>query len=87
MDKNNFFNKSLDTIKGIGDKYDKYIKKKAIKNVDENLMLHNLTADDIESDDYEAMISEEMSKIKVEYSSNVAKVALGALGLDLLFGV
>lgn len=87
MDKNNFFDKSIDTIKSIGDKYDDHIKKKAIKNVDKNLMLHDLTVDDIETDDYEAMVSEEMSKIKENYSSNVTKVALGALGLDLLFGV
>ena len=87
MDKDNFFDKSVNTISSIGDKYDDHIKSKAIKNVDENLKLHNLTAEDIEDDDYEAMISDEMSKIKENYSSNIAKVALGALGLDLLFSV
>ncbi len=87
MKKDNFFDKSINAISSIGDKYDDHIKSKAVKNVDENLKLHNLTAQDIEDDDYEAMISDEMSKIKENYSSNVAKVALGALGLDLLFSI
>ena len=91
MKDNNIIDKSIETISDIGDtissKYNNHIKQKAIKNVDENLKLHDLTAQDIEDDDYEAMISDEMSKIKENYSSNVAKVALGALGLDLLFGV
>ena len=87
MNKDNFFDKSLDAISSIGDKYDEHIKNKAIKIVDENIKLHDLTAQDIEEDDYEAMVSEEISKIKENYSSNIAKVALGALGLDLLFSV
>lgn len=87
MNKDNFFDKSIDTIKGIGDKYDEHIKNKAIKIVDENITSNNLEIEDIEQDDYEAMVSEEMTKIKENYSSNAAKVALGALGLDLLFSV
>ena len=87
MEKKYFFDKSVDAINSIGDKYDKHIKRKAMKKVDENLKQHNLTADDIEIDDYEAMVNEEMSEIREKYASNTAKVALGALGLDLLFGV
>jgi len=34
MGKENFFDKTIDTIKDIGDKYDEHIKNKAIKNVD-----------------------------------------------------
>ena len=40
----------------------------------------------IEEDDYEAMISEEMNKLKEKYSSNIAKVGFSLLGLDLLLG-
>ena len=86
MSNDNFIDKSIDSIKGIGDKYDNHIKAKAIKNVDENLLAHSLCIDDIEEEDYEAMVSEEMSKIKENYSSNIAKVGFSLLGLDLLLG-
>jgi len=87
---NNFIDKSLNTLSDLSNsitgKYDKHIKKKAIEQVDENIIKIGLKIDDIDSDDYEAMISEEMIKIKEEYSSNTAKVGLSLLGLDLLFG-
>ncbi len=86
MSKDNFIDKSIDTINGIGNKYDEHIKEKAIKEVDRTLSLHNLNAEDIEEDDYEAMVSEEISKIKENYSSNIAKVGFSLLGLDLLLG-
>ena len=91
MSKDNFLDNTINSISDVGtnisNKYDNHIKQKAIKIVDENISSINLKVEDIESDDYEAMISEAMSEIKKEYSSNVAKVALGALGLDLLFSV
>ena len=81
----NLKDKSIEIFTDITDKYDTYIKMKAIKQVDEKLLLHSLKVEDIASDDYEAMIDSEMSKIKEEYASNTAKVGLSLLGLDLLF--
>jgi len=78
--------KSIEIFTDITDKYDTHIKKKAIKNVGEKLLLHSLKVEDIESDDYETMISDEMCKIKQEYAANAAKVGLSLLGLDLLLG-
>ena len=82
----NLKDKSLEILSNITNKYDTHIKKKAIKNVDEKLLLHSLKVEDIESDDYETMISDEMCKIKQEYATNAAKVGLSLLGLDLLLG-
>ena len=91
MNKDNFLDKTINSITDIGDnvlsRYDNHIKEKAIKIVDENITSLNLNVEDIESDDYEAMVSEEVSKIKEQYASNTAKVGLSLLGLDLLFGV
>ncbi len=87
---NNFIDKSLDTISELSDsitgKYDEHIKKKALKQVDEMIKSQGLDIEDIEEDDYEAMVSEAMLEIKEEYASNTAKVGFSLLGLDLLFG-
>lgn len=90
MGKDNFIDRSIETVSELGDtvtsKYDKHIKKKAIKKVDEKISALGLSIDDIEADDYEAMVSEAMSEIKEQYSSNTTKVVLGLFGLDLLLG-
>ena len=87
---NKLLDKSLDTIGNItddiNDKYQTHLRKKAIKKVDEKLLLHNIKIEDISSDDYETMISEAISEIKADYATNTAKVALSALGLDMVFG-
>ena len=86
MSKDNFIDKSINAIGSVGDKYDDHIKQKAIRNVDKTLLLHKLKIEDIDNDDYEAMISDEISKIKVDHSLNLAKVGFSLLGLDMLFG-
>ncbi len=86
MSKDNFIDKTINAVSSIGDKYDNHIKEKAIKKVDEKLLLHKLKVEDIESDDYEAMISDAIREIKEEYATKTAQVGIGLLGLDILFG-
>ena len=85
-----YLDKSLDYISNFSnratDKYDNHIKQKAIKEVDNRLKEKNLIVDDINRDDYEAMVSEVITEIKKDYSSSVAKVGFSLLGLDLIFG-
>ena len=73
-------------LTNISNKYDKHLKEKAIKIVDEKLVLHNLKVEDIAKDDYEAMISDAISQLKENYATKVAQGAMAALGFDLLFG-
>ena len=91
MKENNLIDKSINTISDISNsissKYDNHLKEKAIKKVDEKLLLHKLKVEDIEQDDYEAMISDAISEIKKDYATKTAQIALGALGLDILFGL
>ena len=86
----NFIDKSLNTLSefsnSVTSKYDEHIKNKAIKQVDEMIVAQGLNIDDIEQDDYEAMVNEAMIEIKEEYASNTTKVALAALGLDIFLG-
>ena len=82
----NLKDKAENLFTSIGNKYDKHIKKQAIKKVDEKLILHNLKLEDIDEDDYETMVNEAMTEIKKEYATNTAKVGLSLLGIDLLFG-
>ena len=90
MNENNLLDKSLNKLgnitENITSKYDKHLKEKAIKKVDEKLLLHKLKVNDIEQDDYEVMISDAISEIKEDYATKTAQIALGALGLDILFG-
>ena len=78
--------KAENIITDLSNKYDKHLRKQAIKKVDEKLLLHNLKIEDISEDDYEAMVSEAIIEIKKEYATNTAKVGLSLLGLDLFFG-
>ena len=91
MNENNLLDKSLSKISNITEnitsKYDNHLKEKAIKKVDEKLLLHKLKVEDIEQDDYVAMISDAISEIKEDYATKTAQIALGALGLDVLFGL
>ncbi len=90
MSDKNILNSPIETIgnmkSDISSKYDNHIKEKAIKKVDELLQLHKLKAEDIEPDDYEAMVSDAISEIKKGYVSKAATVGFSLLGLDLLLG-
>ena len=78
--------KAENILTDIGDKYDNHLKEKAIKIVDEKLLLNKLKVEDIDEDDYEAMVSDAISQIKENYATKVAQGAMTVLGFDLLFG-
>ena len=74
--------------KSATDMYDKHIREKSMKVVDEKLELNGLKIEDIDSNDYEAMVVSDASKdIQSNYNKKIAQVGLSALGLDLLFGL
>jgi len=86
MSNKNILDKCKDIPQKISNKYEEHLRKRAIKKVDEKILLHNLKIEDIEIDDYEAMITEAISEIKKEYAFKTTQVALSILGLDLLLG-
>jgi hypothetical protein len=91
LDTDNFLKKTAKSIKstskGIKTKYDKHIRKRAIKATNKKLKIINLTPDSLEADDYEAMVADACKDIQSSYNKRLAQVALSALGLDLLFGI
>ena len=67
--------------------YDKHIREKSMKIVNEKLEQNGLKIEDIDSKDYEAMVSDASKDIQSYYNKKLAQVGLSALGLDLLFGL
>jgi len=87
---NEMLDKSIDTITNItdqiGQKYEIYLREKAIEKVEQKLNKMNIKIEDVSDEDYEVMINDEVNNLKKEYATNVAKVALGVLGFDMIFG-
>lgn len=73
--------------KSATDMYDKHIREKSMKVVNEKLEQNGLNIEDIDSKDYEAMVSDASKDIQSNYNKKLAQVGLSALGLDLLFGL
>jgi len=67
--------------------YDEHIREKSMKIVNEKLEQNGLKIEDIDSKDYEAMVSDASKDIQSNYNKKLAQVGLSALGLDLLFGL
>jgi len=83
---NSTLNTLSKTSKAVNEKYKEYIKTKAMEKVNKKLSEKNLKPQDLDFEDYEIMVSEEMRNIKEDHAFSVAKVGLGLVGLDLLFG-
>lgn len=83
----NAINSVNSATKSATDVYDKHIRDKSMKVVNEKLEQNNLKIDDIDSKDYEAMVSDASKDIQSNYNKKIAQVGLSALGLDLLFGL
>ena len=73
--------------KSATDMYDKHIREKSMKVVNEKLEQNDINIEDIDSKDYEAMVSDASKDIQSNYNKKLAQVGLSALGLDLLFGL
>lgn len=74
-------------MNNIGDKYDEHIREKAIEKVNEKIKEKNLSIDQIEQDDYEAMISDLSKDIKEDYAKKTSQGLLAFIGLDMLLGL
>lgn len=73
--------------KSATDMYDKHIREKSMKVVNEKLEKNGLNIEDIDSKDYEAMVSDASKDIQSNYNKKIAQVGLSSLGLDLLLGL
>ena len=87
----NFLSNAMNSVnsatKSATDVYDKHIREKAMKVVNEKLEQTGLNLEDIDLKDYEAMVSDASKDIQSNYNKKIAQVGLSALGLDLLFGL
>lgn len=86
MSQKGLLERASGAYESVKNKYDEMARQKAIKAVNQKLADHNLKADELSSDDYEAMVSDELKDIKLGHSKTVAKGVLTILGLDLLVG-
>lgn len=90
MSPKNMLNETIDSIKkgvdGVGDKYDAHIRKKAIEQVNQKIEEKGLSLEEIEDDDYEAMVSDLSKDIKENYAKKASGGLLAFIGLDFLLG-
>lgn len=75
--------KGLDTVE---DKYDSHIREKAIEEVNKKIEEKGLNIEQIENDDYEAMISDLAKDIKENYAKKASGGLLAFIGFDFIFG-
>jgi len=75
--------KGLDTVE---DKYDSHIREKAIEEVNKKIEEKGLNIEQIENDDYEAMISDLSKDIKENYAKKASGGLLAFIGFDFIFG-
>lgn len=67
--------------------YEKHIREKAMKIIDEKLEKNGLNVEDIDAKDYEAMVSDASKDIQSNYNKKMAQAGLTVLGLDLISGL
>ena len=76
-----------DVPSDISDKYESHIREKAIEEVNKKIEEKGLKVEQIENDDYEAMISDLSKDIKIDYAKKTAQGLLAFIGLDMLLGI
>ncbi|MAD41919.1 MAG: hypothetical protein CL623_05955 [Arcobacter sp.] len=76
-----------DGTETISNKYEEHIREKAIEKVNAKIKEKNLEVEQIEQDDYEAMISDLSKDIKEDYAKKTSQGLLAFIGLDMLFGL
>ena len=90
MDPKNKLDMAIESIKNgidtVGDKYDSHIREKAVDEVNKKIEEKGLKIEQIENDDYEAMISDLSKDIKEDYAKKVSGGLLAFIGLDMLLG-
>ena len=84
-------NNAIESIKNGIDKvdntYESHIREKAIKEVNKKIEEKGLNIEQIQNDDYEAMISDLSKDIKADYAKKAAQGLFAFIGLDMLLGI
>ena len=84
-------NNAIESIKSGIDKvdntYESHVREKAIKEVNKKIEEKGLNVEQIQNDDYEAMISDLSKDIKADYAKKVAQGLLTFISLDLILGL
>lgn len=84
-------NNAIESIKNGIDKvdntYESHIREKAIKEVNKKIEEKGLNVEQIQNDDYEAMISDLSKDIKADYAKKTAQGLFAFIGLDMLLGI
>ena len=90
MNPNTLLDETISQIKNgvdtVSQKYDSHIKEKAIEQVNETIEKKGLKVEQIEQDDYEAMISDISKDIREDYAKKTSQGLLAVIGLDFLLG-
>ena len=79
-------NALIDGKDKVFDMYDGHVREKAVNEVNERIIAKGLDINQIETDDYEAMISDLSKDIKEEYAKKTAQGLFAFIGLDFLLG-
>ena len=84
-------NNAIESIKSGIDKvdntYESHIREKAIKEVNKKIEEKGLSVEQIQNDDYEAMISDLSKDIKADYAKKTAQGLFAFIGIDMLLGI
>ena len=84
-------NNAIESIKSgidkVDDTYESHIREKAIKEVNKKIEEKGLNVEQIQNDDYEAMISDLSKDIKADYAKKTAQGLFAFIGLDMLLGI
>jgi hypothetical protein len=84
-------NNAIESIKSGIDKvdntYESHIREKAIKEVNAKIEEKGLNVEQIQNDDYEAMISDLSKDIKADYAKKAAQGLFAFIGLDMILGI
>ena len=84
-------NNAIESIKSgiekVDNTYESHIREKAIKEVNKKIEEKGLSVEQIQNDDYEAMISDLSKDIKADYAKKTAQGLFAFIGLDMLLGI
>lgn len=90
MKAEDILNNAVESIKSgidkVDDTYESHIREKAIEEVNKKIVEKGLSIEQIEDDDYEAMISDLSKNIKEDYAKKASQGLLAFIGLDMLLG-
>lgn len=90
MNPNTLLDEAIASIKNnlnsVSNKYEQHIREKAVEEVNKKIDSKNIKLEQIDQDDYEAMISDLSKDIKENYAKKASQGLLAFIGLDLLLG-